>query len=365
MHSAILSGQLPPRLTVSVAVETGIADRIVGIMSQFYYSLISNRALQIQRTGNLPMLEAAFDYANVNWTSPFYPAELYEHVRVHHQGQRIPPPTVNTSMYSHVYHVNVDPVDFFVKSNLSNLPSGYDTPFVFFASNRGKVYRLFQNPFHLKHLHAIGLTPPTAFACAFTYLFKPNAAVMSIARPLIDQLMDSDVLKIGIQVRTGDHMITSNSSVDIARFSAFFSCAAEIEKTRKTHENQRVIWYVISDSLTFRAAVKAQYGAKVLTDVTTQPRHSDCGGIHHAECHQSVLNDTIQHAVAEITTFAFTDVQIVSRYSGFGKVGALLSNRWNSIYTINSAHGRALENRPCGLFDYDLFESFVDVWSGI
>lgn len=49
---------------------------------------------------------------------------------------------------------------------------------VFTASNRGRTYRLFDNPYHRRALAEMGLRPETAFGCAFRFLFKPNAAVM-------------------------------------------------------------------------------------------------------------------------------------------------------------------------------------------
>ena len=35
-HRAILNGSLPPRYLVSVAVEAGLADRLIGTLTEFY-----------------------------------------------------------------------------------------------------------------------------------------------------------------------------------------------------------------------------------------------------------------------------------------------------------------------------------------
>lgn len=80
----------------------------------------------------------------------------------------------------------------FASINLSNNNSRNDALFrhtdlrtvfaeqavVFTASNRGRTYRLFDNPYHRRALAEMGLRPETAFGCAFRFLIKPNAAVM-------------------------------------------------------------------------------------------------------------------------------------------------------------------------------------------
>jgi hypothetical protein len=64
-----------------------------------------------------------------------------------------------------------------------------------------------------------------------------------------------------------------------------------------------------------------------------------------------------------------TDFQVLTEGSGFGRVGAWLSNRWHSQYAI-SAHWEGVyavsaHNRSCGPRDYDSLESSSSAWSGI
>lgn len=53
-----------------------------------------------------------------------------------------------------------------------------DQSVIFTTSNRGRTYRLFDNPHHRRALAHMGLRPETAFGCAFRFLFEPNSAVM-------------------------------------------------------------------------------------------------------------------------------------------------------------------------------------------
>lgn len=43
----ILDGTLPPRYAVAVASPSGIADRIVGTITVFYYALLTGRAFTL------------------------------------------------------------------------------------------------------------------------------------------------------------------------------------------------------------------------------------------------------------------------------------------------------------------------------
>lgn len=52
-----------------------------------------------------------------------------------------------------------------------------DQSVIFTGSNRGRTYRLFDNPHHRRALASMGLRPETAFGCAFRFLFEPNAFV--------------------------------------------------------------------------------------------------------------------------------------------------------------------------------------------
>ena len=52
-------------------------------------------------------------------------------------------------------------------------------------------------------------------------------------------------------------------------------------------------------------------------------------------------------------------VQVVTRESGFGRVGAFLSPKFHQIYSIGG------EPRSCGLWDYDRVEQLASQWAGI
>ena len=65
-HRAILNGSLPSRYLVSVAVEAGLADRLIGTLTEFYLALFTNQAFQIITYGTLPRFEATFLSPHIN-----------------------------------------------------------------------------------------------------------------------------------------------------------------------------------------------------------------------------------------------------------------------------------------------------------
>ncbi|KAG5176626.1 hypothetical protein JKP88DRAFT_249398 [Tribonema minus] len=162
-HERTLAGALPPRYLVSVTVEAGLADRLIGTISQFYLALLSQRAFQITNAGQtLPPLEWAYDAPFINWTRADDPPILTDRLKFTYKGQRgfvgdrqYPAnDDVDTSKYWGMYLVNSDDANsFYEVSDLKGIPEGHeDAEIVFITSNRGRVFRLFDNPHHKKVL---------------------------------------------------------------------------------------------------------------------------------------------------------------------------------------------------------------------
>ena len=160
-HRRTLTGELPPRYLVSVAVEAGLADRVTGIISEFYFALLTGRAFQLTNARQkLPPFEAAFDAPHVNWSRHLHDPEiLVDHLRNTYQGQwgykgpRHYPDNgeVDLKEYGSIYIVNSDEAgtDFFARDDLTKLRDGSIST-LFMASNRGRTVDLFDNPFYRK-----------------------------------------------------------------------------------------------------------------------------------------------------------------------------------------------------------------------
>jgi hypothetical protein len=72
MHAAIVNGLAKPHYLVSVAPQTGAADRLTGTVTQLYFALLSKRAFTAYNPdpGTIPKFAAACDYPLFNWTHP-------------------------------------------------------------------------------------------------------------------------------------------------------------------------------------------------------------------------------------------------------------------------------------------------------
>lgn len=395
------------RLAVSVAVEAGLADRMIGTLSLFYYALFSDRALQLVTYGHLPAFETALSPVerHVDWRLPGgIDDELIDVLKHTYRGVRgyvgdrsYDRAVVDTSRFRPVYMVNdFDAADalFGLKrtrstddnmqllhesnrnkhrhdeSSSSHDDVHGDTPVVILSSNRGRAFRLFESPQYRQKLFDFGLRPETCIACAFHYLFRPNAQVEELYGDTFRRLADSSVLKIGIAVRVGDQVFGSgDEEQDESHLwsiaEPYFDCASQIESTR-AQAGQRVLIYLISESRKLRQLAKKRLGDKILTDTSTTYDHADDvqnrkSTMSGPTSRKKALDLAMQHAVGNVLAFSMADFHVFKSESGFGRLGAWLNFGWNHLYAI----GGNGERRKCGLDDYDLLRDDSAKWSGM
>jgi len=100
-----------------------------------------------------------------------------------------------------------------------------------------------------------------------------------------------------------------------------------------------------------------------VTDTETQPLHVDCNnpGVGRCAGQRQVQVLAMQTAVADIMTFAMTDVQVITHDSGFGRIGGWLSGRTKAIWELgsNGAYGGRCTQPPV------VAENIANAWSGI
>lgn len=372
MHRQVLAGQRAPRYVVSVAVNKGFADRVAGLLSIFFFSLLTDRAFQMATYDDLPAFNCAFDSPSINWTAPEYPTDLIEPIKTFHVGSRSYTSSVDKLKYWSVYHVDTWEIadEFFSKSNLSMQPSGHEkVPWVFFASNRGRTYKLFYNKNHQYYFKEQGLRPERMAACAFDFLFQPNTQTLLLMQPYLEALNQPKLLKIGINIRVGDSAFI-NDTVLFRRYQPYFDCAQQIEDSRRL-SGQQVVWLVISESLYLRQAARDFFGEKVLTDLRTPATHPDCRSHNAVQCEDNLMAFAMQSSAAQVLTFRMADAHVFSKHSGFGRLGAWLSVQLNSSYEINDPnlmppfHSADVQPRKCGIHDYDSLEHMSAEWQGL
>ncbi len=99
----------------------------------------------------LPPFEAAFDAPFVNWTRPLDPPYMTRHLYADFKNpkNRAFPPRVDEAKFASLYLVNDGNRNkMFRERNLTQV--FHDREAVFVGSNRGRAFRLFDNPFHMR-----------------------------------------------------------------------------------------------------------------------------------------------------------------------------------------------------------------------
>lgn len=371
LHQSILNGHSKPRYLVSVAVEAGLGDRILGTITEFAFALLTNRAFQLITYGTLPRFEAAFSAPNINWSRSIDNDSLIDNLKYTYRnqrgygGDRSYLSSINTDLYWPLYLINDDRGnEFFAKANVSTYPLGHENvQTIFAASNRGRIVRLFDNPYHRSQLFRMGLHPRTAFRCLFNFLFSPSYAILEAMSREFLALESPDTLKIAINIRVGDKTFDpeKDSKVQLETYERYFNCALSIEVFAK-RPNQIVIWYVTSDSLRLRQLAKMKYGEKVLTEEKLRYYHGDCGASpeqRYGNCTSANSDASIIRAAGQIFAMAMCDYHIITKGSSFGKVVVGLSNEWHSTFQFVD------KSRSCLQHDHDKFEDIATSGAGI
>jgi hypothetical protein len=374
------SGQLPARYFVSVAVEAGLADRLAGLMTHFWHAVLTNRAFTTVTYGSVPSFSAMCDSPHLDWTSKpaAVPEEAIEPLKFTYMGERgYPghkrslPDTLDPATYQMLYLVNGPSRNLttYQNSNISSFVSQEDPPYLLASSNRGRTWAMANNPVHKQKFWEFGLVPEDAFMCGFFFLCSPAAAIQRYYKQYWDVLQEPGVLKIGIQIRLGDGVFRGAEKEQPARETLkvgaeWFECARRLEKAYAA-PGQKVLWYLNSDSQQLRKAAKAVYGDKLVTDDDLKMTHPDChqgsssssssssngtagGGSSSssAACEQAAMEEALQHSLGAMLTFSMADYHVISKASGFGRLGAWMSGRWGNIYQVVKGQGACTPGKP-------------------
>lgn len=378
MHKRTLADKdsFRARYLVSVAPQTGTADRLVGMVTEFWLAFLSNRAFTayVPQPDRIPDFRAACDQPLFNWTHPdLLDDELLEPLAVWHNpkssrapDQAYPPPYDAHYLMHNWNNGTTELLEWLQYQNLTAYPA--DRPritYIISSSNRGASYKMLHNPFHRNQFWQMGLRPQDGFMCGFFYLCAPNTAVRRLYQQSFWQpLQQPGVLKIGIQVRFGDRMMMAGSStytpllMNLA--APYFECATRIEQAFAA-PGQKVIWYLLSDAAALRRAAKDKFGDKLLTDTGLEILHTDCKrNSNTSACSTSVMDDALRHSVGSILSFSLCDFHVITSVSGFGRTGAWLSGKWSNLYEVKFG-----DSKGCNPWYPTPPETSSAHWSGV
>lgn len=366
-HADVLNHKEPKRYLVSVAVEAGLADRLSGIITQFWWAVFNKRAFQISTYDRLPRFESAYDYRFINWTRP--PDHVNYTIPLMYTykgergfvGERLFDDSIDLKEYWLEYLINDDNhvKRIFLHTNVSEYPVAYPTKHtVFTSSNRGGMHYMYDNPKMKPLLEKLNLKKQDSFRCAYTFLFKYNKEVQQTSAPFLKQIegkqrpTHSNSLLIGIGIRAGDKSFDPkhDAALTPAVYEPFIHCAERIEESfysnpqrLRLRSNSNTVWFIMAESLHTRQMIAERYGKKVVTDSNNSYFHGDCGHKSHGGCDQEHLRQAIIHAASQLQLFAKCNVHIVAK-SGFPRIGAMLSQPPYHIH--DSAECRYDHSKP-------------------
>ncbi|BGP13161.1 hypothetical protein JCM10213_000261 [Rhodosporidiobolus nylandii] len=317
MHKEMISGEREPWVLEFVCHEGGFcggyADRMLGIISTFLYSIISNRAFFMRWEHPAPP-DLIFDSPNIDWSRPFNTSSTTE-ARAPFNNM-----TFGSSIQAHNWDWQLD--QFFPKFYKDYAAeTGGAKPWVTLDVNRGVVFRSFYYDTIIPRLEELGIKFTTAYACLIKYLFRPKPAVLKFISQYTSLFSLPEYFVVGVQVRTGDaSMFCANCDKHtVGLYKQYFDCADALAK-RYAHPSQKKLIYLITDSNNLEEdALKTFNGSIVVTGLEQSHDELKYMNKNGTEVVHTSL-DGYMRTVAESFIFSNTDYQILTQRSGFGKI---------------------------------------------
>jgi len=396
LHRDIRAGKVPPSYLVSIGVEAGLGDRLAGLLTEFWVSVLLNRALVMPPyvDGALPMWEAGFAIRDFDWTFPVQRPELsapleftYRGVRGYPRAKRAyDPAAVNGSLYAMYYWVNNGMSPYWRATfRTGNLPDHFATkPYLFVSSNRGASYMLLNNSrHHATQMQALGMDAANLAACTFEAVLAPSQATLLAYQGLMNAFTaNPNAVRISVNFRAGDSAFARlhrNTSVDkldaelLFKLEPFFDCAHQIAtwERKARGASLAIVMYFTSESLAVRQylelitrsrfvallnhlAIPAQ-PFTFITDHSTEYYHGDCRKLvpgfvsmtreeQRLACPERDQNASIVHAAGQMYVMTQAHHHVFYGASGFGMLSAAFSAR-DSSYWIELERDKQRCNR--------------------
>ncbi|KAI8060067.1 hypothetical protein BC940DRAFT_281353 [Gongronella butleri] len=223
----------------------GLADRMSGMISTFFYALLTKRAYLAHWAPENPIpLEYLFDQPYVNWTHE--PSELRKVFEV-------PDNELLGYQYVDTLNQNYDTLgnSVFPNGTSQDFETLWNSSYVEVHSNRGYIVRTFDHSTrYQEELKKMGLTKENAFGCLADYIFRPTINARRFLNMYRHVFAMKSVLSVGIQIRTNDNAL-ANPERDHNSLETWFyyiKCANELATAKRQPHHKRVVYFLITDS---------------------------------------------------------------------------------------------------------------------
>ncbi|KAF7722281.1 hypothetical protein EC973_003465 [Apophysomyces ossiformis] len=359
----------------------GLADRMGGMISTFFYALLTDRAYLAHWKGKNPVaLETLFEKPNIDWS--YDPGKMQALFR-----------SKRSSMltYQQVNSINANwgalGKLLFPSGSAQNFSHLWNASYVEMKSNRGYIIRTFQeSSYYPAWLAEVGLTKENAFRCFTDYLFRPTIG----SRRFIDAYKSvfdmKSILSIGLQIRTDDTAL-ANPALDnntLAKWNYFFQCANALRDARRQPHHKHVVYFLVTDSNALRnefvsmnynrALAQRIVGNDTTMLVTGLPiKHLEPKvitpkfvnkptGTKEDEYDDEAMVAGVNSAVIENWLLSYTDYRLISR-KGFGKMAAFHANSARTTINLPNLENQDVAVDCANPHSFITFDTLSTWWS--
>ncbi|SCZ93683.1 BZ3500_MvSof-1268-A1-R1_Chr6-3g08819 [Microbotryum saponariae] len=320
LHHEIVTGTRPPKVLEFSCREGhscgGNSDRLLGIFTSLLYAILTSRALLI--TWDVLPFEVFFDAVRIDWAQPYMPMSK----RSIHPGLPVLKRPLLDIINIEVHKMVAPPMsnmEYYLSVELFDEKRD-DPPWLRVSTNRGGVINSFNYSAVKPALLERGFDRTTAYSCMTDFLFRPKREPMRFITEYDSVFSLPTVFSIALQIRTGDRSMMSSVADAIntvARYQQFFDCADKLAE-RYARDDQKVVYYLVTDSSTLEAAALRQFPDRLVVTGLTQG-HPEFEHGHTGSALAKVADDTT-NALVESMLIGKTDYQIITETSGFGKL---------------------------------------------
>ncbi|KAF7731593.1 hypothetical protein EC973_009357 [Apophysomyces ossiformis] len=325
----------------------GLADRMSGMISTFFYALLTDRAyLAHWADGNPVPLEILFGQPNVNWT--YEPQEM-KHIFDKENDALLNYQQVDTLNQKYPALKGI----LFPDGPTQDFNNLWTGTYVEVRSNRAYIVRTFkESSIYPDILAKMGLNKINTFGCLTDYLFRPTIGSRRFINAYKHLFQMESVLSIGMQVgvgETGDIRTDDNAIVnpqfdknDLDKWDYFLTCANQLASVKRKPHHKRVVYFLVTDSAKLRDHFVSMNADRELAKKFISDGHEDTSmvitglPIDHIEPDQvaKYINVTdpkdvnvhsmtpgVNSAVIENWLLSYTDFRLISQ-QGYGKLAA-------------------------------------------
>ncbi|KAI7861871.1 hypothetical protein BDF14DRAFT_1886706 [Spinellus fusiger] len=329
----------------------GLADRMSGMISTFFYALLTDRAYLAHWADENPIpLEILFDKPNIDWT--YDPREM-------------------TALFNHLQNplLGIERVDtlnqkwpgmgkiIFRDGPAQDFNKLWNGTYIEVRSNRAYIIRTFQeSTVYPRILASMGLTKENTFGCLADYLFHPTIGSRRYLNAYRHMFNMDSVLSIGLQIRTDDNALANPQYDDntVAKWDHFLTCANQLASVHRKPQHQRVVYFLVTDSLKLRDHFVSMNEDRALAKKYIGSGYKDTSmvvtslPIEHIEPDQIAkyinveipkevtrarMTPGVNSAVVENWLLGHTDYRVISP-QGYGKMAAYHSKSDNSTVAM-------------------------------